>query len=191
MPREDLHRLQLKKFKRIFQWAYTHSKFHRRLYEKAGVTPADITTFNDIRRVPKVDKSMMRNIQGKVPFPYGDALWVPLEEVVEFRQASGTTGQPVYQSDTWQDWEWWAECWAYILWAQGYRPADRVFIPFDHAGATEIGAWSYECVEQAKLIRTAAEKLRVMGKDFPAVDRNALRILASVKMIELNLGDAA
>jgi len=43
--------------------------------------------------------------------------------------------------------------------------------------------------EQVKLIRAAAEKLRVMGADFPAVDRNALRILASVKMIELSLGD--
>ena len=46
-------------------------------------------------------------------------------------------------------------------------------------------------VKQVKLIRAAAEKLRVMGADFPAVDRNALRILDSVKMIELNLGDAA
>ena len=45
--------------------------------------------------------------------------------------------------------------------------------------------------EQVKLIRTSAEKLRVMGKDFPAVERNALRILASLKMIELNLEDAA
>ena len=45
--------------------------------------------------------------------------------------------------------------------------------------------------EQVKLIRAAVEKLRVMGADFPAVDRNALRILASLKMIELNLGDAA
>ena len=43
--------------------------------------------------------------------------------------------------------------------------------------------------EQVKLIRAAVEKLRVMGADFPAVDRNALRILASVKMIELSLGD--
>ncbi|MGA9537323.1 MAG: phenylacetate--CoA ligase family protein [Desulfobacterales bacterium] len=132
MPREELHRLQLIKFKRIFEWAYTHSKFHRRLYEKTGVTPADITSFDDIRRVPKVDKSMMRDIQGKAPYPYGDALCVPLEEVVEFRQTSGSTGQPVYQPDTWQDWEWWAECWAYILWAQGYRPGDRVFIPFGY-----------------------------------------------------------
>ncbi len=45
--------------------------------------------------------------------------------------------------------------------------------------------------EQVKLIRAAVEKLRVMGADFPAVDRNAARMLASLKMIELNLGDAA
>ena len=42
-------------------------------------------------------------------FPYGDALCVPLERVTEFHQTSGTTGQPVYQPDTWQDWEWWSE----------------------------------------------------------------------------------
>ena len=41
---------------------------------------------------------------------------------------------------------------------------------------------------QVKLIRSAVEKLRVMGADFPAVDRNALRMLACLKMIELNLG---
>jgi len=75
---------------------------------------------------------MMRGIQRKEPFPYGDALCVPIEDVSEFRQTSGTTGQPVYQADTWQDWEWWSESWAYILWAQGYRPKDRVFIPFGY-----------------------------------------------------------
>ncbi len=132
LPRERLQALQLAKFKRIFQWAYEHSRFHRSLYDDAGITPGDIHTFEDIRRVPKVEKSMMRDIQGKDPFPYGDALCVPLEEVSAFRQTSGTTGRPVYQPDTWQDWEWWAECWAYILWAQGYRPRDRVFIPFGY-----------------------------------------------------------
>ena len=34
---------------------------------------------------------MMRDIQRKDPFPYGDALCVPLEEVTEFGQTSGTT----------------------------------------------------------------------------------------------------
>jgi len=149
LPLEKLEKLQLNKFSRIFQWAYNNSKFHRSLYDKARITPDDIQSLEDIRHVPKVEKSMMRDIQKKDPFPYGDALCVPLEEVTEYRQTSGTTGQPVYQPDTWQDWEWWAECWAYLLWAQGYRPADRVFIPFGynvfvafwagHYGAEKIG----------------------------------------------------
>jgi len=132
LPRERIRDLQLKKFKRVFKWAYDHSEFHRNLYQKAGLGPGDIRSFEDIRRVPKVEKAMMREIQCKDPFPYGDALCVPLEEVTAFRQTSGTTGQPVYQPDTWQDWEWWAECWSYILWAQGYRAKDRVFIPFGY-----------------------------------------------------------
>jgi len=132
LPLEKIQSLQLKKFKKIFDWTYTRSKFHRSLYEKAGIQPGDIQSLDDIKHVPKVEKGDMRSIQRKDPFPYGDALCVPLEEVTEFRQTSGTTGQPVYQPETWQDWEWWAECWSYILWAQGYRPRDRVFIPFGY-----------------------------------------------------------
>ena len=132
MDHEMLRNLQLKKFKRIFKWAYDHSKFHRSLYDKAGIRPEDIRSVKDIRSVPKVGKSMMRDVKRIDPFPYGDTLCVPLEEVCVFRQTSGTTGQPVYQADTWQDWEWWSECWSYILWAQGYRPTDRVFIPFGY-----------------------------------------------------------
>jgi phenylacetate-CoA ligase len=132
LPHEKIRDLQLRKFRKIFEWGYEKSKFHRTLYDKAGIKPADIRTFEDIRRIPTVEKSMMRDIQRKDPFPYGDALCVPLDEVAEFRQTSGTTGQPVYQADTWQDWEWWSECWSYILWAQGYRPSDRVFLPFGY-----------------------------------------------------------
>jgi len=132
MPLEKLRELQLRKFKKILQWAYDHSCFHRRLYEEAGLEPGDIKTFDDIRLVPKVEKAMMRDIQRKEPFPYGEALCVPLEKVTEFHQTSGTTGQPVYQPDTWQDWEWWAESWCYIMYAQGFRNTDRVFIPFGY-----------------------------------------------------------
>lgn len=149
LPYEKIRKLQLKKFKRIFSWAYYHSKFHRGLYDSAGVKPENIQSFSDIKRLPTVEKSMMRDIQGKEPFPYGDALCVPLADVTAYRQTSGTTGQPVYQPDTWQDWEWWSECWAQLLWAQGYRPEDRVFIPFGynvfvafwagHYGAEKIG----------------------------------------------------
>jgi phenylacetate-CoA ligase len=132
MPREKLRALQLKKFKKIVQWAYDHSKFHRQLYAEAGMEPGDIKAFEDIAKVPEVEKAMMRDIQRKDPFPYGDALCVPLEKVTEFHQTSGTTGQPVYQPDTWQDWEWWSESWSYIMYAQGFRDTDRIFIPFGY-----------------------------------------------------------
>jgi phenylacetate-CoA ligase len=132
LPREKLQKLQLLKFQKIFKWAYDKSKFHHNLYKNAGIEPGDIKTFKDIEKVPKVEKAMMRNIQAKDPYPYGDMLCVPLEEVTTYRQTSGTTGQPVYQPDTWQDWEWWAESWAYWLYGQGYRKTDRVFLPFGY-----------------------------------------------------------
>ena len=49
LPREKIRRLQLKKFKKIFQWTYERSKFHRKIYDEAGVTPEDICSFEDIR----------------------------------------------------------------------------------------------------------------------------------------------
>jgi phenylacetate-CoA ligase len=145
LPRERLEALQLKKFRRIVHWAYERSRFHRTLYDAAGLNPEDIRTMEDVRRVPKVEKSMMLPIQRKEPFPYGDALCVPLEDVTAFRQTSGTTGRPVYQPDTWQDWEWWSECWATLLWAQGFRPHDRVFLPFGYNVFVAFWAGHYAC----------------------------------------------
>ncbi|MFC1920564.1 phenylacetate--CoA ligase family protein [Chloroflexota bacterium] len=149
MPHEKLQKLQLKKFQTIVKWAYEKSKFYHSLYADAGLEPGDVKTFDDIRKVPKIEKSMMREIQGKEPFPYGDILSVPLEDVTTYHQTSGTSGQPVYVADSWQDWELWSESWAYILAAQGYTAEDRVFMPFGynvfmafwtgHIGAEKFG----------------------------------------------------
>lgn len=150
LPEEKVRELQTKKFKRIFEWAYNNSPFYRKLYRESGIEPGDVVAYEDIRKVPKTDKGMLRDVQSNPPFPYGDMLAVPLSDITEFRQTSGTTGTPVYQADTWQDWEWWAECWAYILYAQGYRDTDRIFLPFGynifvafwacHYGAEKLGA---------------------------------------------------
>jgi phenylacetate-CoA ligase len=132
LPQEKIQALQLKKFRRILEWAYNNSPFYRRLYQDAGIEPGDIKRFEDIQKVPKIEKGMMREVQQRAPFPYGDMLSVPLEQVTAFRQTSGTTGTPVYQAETWTDWEWWSESWCYILYAQSYRDTDRVFIPFGY-----------------------------------------------------------
>jgi len=40
-----------------------------------------------------------------------------------------------------------------------------------------------------KTIKKAAQELKKLSKSVPAVDRNAERILASVKMLEINISD--
>lgn len=40
-----------------------------------------------------------------------------------------------------------------------------------------------------KAMKKSAEELRSMAEDFPAVYRNSARVLASIKMLELNVSD--
>ncbi|MHB8090889.1 MAG: hypothetical protein ACYDH8_04685 [Syntrophales bacterium] len=48
-----------------------------------------------------------------------------------------------------------------------------------------------EIQEKIKSLRETAEELKTMGEDFPALYRNASRILASIKMLEINIPDVS
>ena len=45
--------------------------------------------------------------------------------------------------------------------------------------------------EKIQQLKQAALELREMGNQFPAVKRNAARVLASIKMMEMNVCDVA
>ena len=38
-------------------------------------------------------------------------------------------------------------------------------------------------------MKKTAEELNHIGKDFPAIARNTVRIMASIKMLEINISD--
>jgi hypothetical protein len=40
-----------------------------------------------------------------------------------------------------------------------------------------------------QLMKKTAQELKLIGENFPAINRNAVRILASVKMLEINVSD--
>jgi hypothetical protein len=46
-----------------------------------------------------------------------------------------------------------------------------------------------EMNERIQLMKRAAQELRQMADGFPALDRNTSRILASIKMLEINISD--
>jgi hypothetical protein len=43
--------------------------------------------------------------------------------------------------------------------------------------------------EKIQSMKEVAQELKEMGKNIPAMDRNLLRILASIKMLEINISD--
>jgi len=145
MPRAELRGVQLRKFREQLTHAYENAPFYREKLDAAGIDPAEIETMADVRRVPMTEKGELRGAQGGDPFPYGDLLAVDPREVTEYHQTSGTTGQPVRQADSWADWEWWGDCWATVLWAQGIRPDDRVFFPFSYNVFVAFWAAHYAC----------------------------------------------
>ena len=42
-----------------------------------------------------------------------------------------------------------------------------------------------------QVLKDTAEELNCMGENFPALARNSARILASIKMLEINVSDLA
>ena len=63
--------------------------YYRNLMEKAGVSPEDIKSVDDISKLPFLSKADLRDA-----YPYG-LLARPLSECVRIHSTSGTTGKRV------------------------------------------------------------------------------------------------
>jgi phenylacetate-CoA ligase len=130
LPREELDKIELSYFKKIF----SHAKEYSVLYQEKlkGIDLRDIKTPDDIKKIPLTDKEELRKYQEMEPFPYGGTLGRNIDEVTTFRQTSGTTGKPVYVPETYESWQWRIEVWCHILYMAGFRPRHRVFLPFGY-----------------------------------------------------------
>jgi phenylacetate-CoA ligase len=64
----------------------------------------------------------------------------PLEHYVRFHQTSGTHGRPLPVLDTAADWQWWIDCWQYVLDAAEVTAEDRALLAFSFGPF--IGFWS-------------------------------------------------
>ncbi|MCD6512404.1 MAG: phenylacetate--CoA ligase [Thermoplasmata archaeon] len=118
MPIKDLKELQLKRLKKVVKMAYDNNAIYREKFKKAGITPEDIKTLDDMSKIPFLTKEELRNY-----YPFG-LLCVEMDDVVEIHASSGTTGKPVVGTYTKNDLEVWAEVMARSLWANGLRKSD-------------------------------------------------------------------
>lgn len=59
-PLGALHALQEAKLRRLIGHAYEHVPFYRRMFAERGLTPNDIQTIEDLRKLPVIDKSDLK-----------------------------------------------------------------------------------------------------------------------------------
>ncbi len=152
LPREELRALQLHKLRRMCEWAYATTPFHKRKFDAAGFKPDQLRTLDDIRRIPFMTREeWMESLMAKPMF--GDLLATDPVNAIRYHLTSGTSGRtPIRVLDSTKDWDWIAEMWCYGLWGFGIRPEDTVYFAFGYGSF--IGFWGahYACEKMGALV---------------------------------------
>ena len=130
MSRDELQALQFKKLKKQLRHNYENSIFYKNSFDKAGLKPEDVKTWEDFARVPTMDKDDQRRAQeeSKERFghPYGMLACVPISKIVRLSSTSGTTGTPTLYTLTKHDVNVNRELHFRKLWIMGVRPGDII-----------------------------------------------------------------
>ena len=144
MTREDLEAVQLRRLRATIERVYTHVPFYVKKLKEAGITPDDIQSLDDLKRIPFTEKQDLRD-----NYPYG-MFAVPMDDVVRIHASSGTTGQATVVGYTAKDVDTWAELMARSLAAGGATRGDIIHNAYGyglftgglgvHYGAEKLGA---------------------------------------------------
>ena len=121
---------QLKGLKWTIAHAYNGSPFYKKQFEAAGVTPSDITSLDDLIRLPFTTGN---DLKEGYPLPL---LSVPEKDVVRIHASSGTTGKRKVLSYTQNDLDVWFDMFARCYEMAGLTNEDRVQI------AVGYGVWT-------------------------------------------------
>ena len=127
---EELQDLQLKGLKWTVKHVYNGSDFYRRRFDEAGVKPNDISSLDDIKRLPF---TTAKDLQEGYPFPL---LSVALKDIVRIHASSGTTGKRKVLCYTQKDIDDWGDFFARCYEMAGLDQKDRVQI------AVGYGVWT-------------------------------------------------
>jgi phenylacetate-CoA ligase len=144
MPPEDLKRLQYRLLKTLVYRFYSFSPFYHDRMREAGVHPDDIRGLEDIRKLPFMYKSDLRD-------NYPDKIFVATQDdLVRYHVSSGTTGKPTVVGYTRNDLENWTNSLARGLVSCGIGRGDVLQVSYGyglftgglglHYGAERVGA---------------------------------------------------
>ncbi|MGM0419323.1 MAG: phenylacetate--CoA ligase family protein [Thermodesulfobacteriota bacterium] len=144
LPREAIEAIQLKRLQAVVERVYATVPFYRSKFREVNVSPEDIKSLDDLKRLPFLAKQDLRD-----NYPYG-LFAVPMDQVVRIHASSGTTGKPTVVGYTKRDISNWADLMARALSAGGASRGDIIHNAYGyglftgglgaHYGAERLGA---------------------------------------------------
>ena len=126
MPYEDMVRLQNERLVDQVRHVYKNVPYYRKKMDEKGVTPDDIKSTEDLRKLPFLTKDDLRDA-----YPYG-LLAIPVEDAVRIQSTSGTTGRRVVAFYTQHDIDLWEDCCARAIAAAGGTKKDVVQVSYGY-----------------------------------------------------------
>lgn len=144
MSRDEIHNLQSARLRKMVSHVYHNVEFYRKKMQQMGLEPGDISSIDDLSKLPFTTKNDLRD-----NYPFG-LFAVPQSEVVRIHASSGTTGKATVVGYTRKDIEIWQECVARVLAMAGVGAHDRIQVAYGyglftgglglHYGAENLGA---------------------------------------------------
>ncbi len=144
MSRDQMRELQGKRLHKVVEYVYHNVPFYRNKLQEMDLTPEDITTIDDIVKLPFTTKKDLRD-----NYPFGLQA-APASEIIRIHASSGTTGNPTIVGYTRKDIGVWSECMARSLTAFGVTRNDIFSVAYGyglftgglgaHNGVEKVGA---------------------------------------------------
>ena len=125
-PRETIRALQSERLAATVKRVYERVPHYRGRMQEHGVSPDDIRSVDDLKKLPFTYKQDLRDT-----YPYG-MFAVPLAEVSRIHASSGTTGKQIVVGYTQNDLSLWADCCARAIIAAGGGADDVVHVSYGY-----------------------------------------------------------
>lgn len=162
MSLDERAELQGRRLHKIVDYVYHNTPFYREKMQALGLEPDDITSIEDITKLPFTTKQDLRD-----NYPFG-LLAAPKSELVRVHASTGTTGKPTIVCYTRKDIGVWSEIVARCMTAYGLTRDDTFSVAYGYGmftgglgvhygveklGATVLPASTGNTEKHARLIR--------------------------------------
>ncbi|MFF0384205.1 phenylacetate--CoA ligase family protein [Streptomyces sp. NPDC004286] len=129
LPTKEARAVQDERLREQIAHLATRSAFYREKFSQHDVDVTKVRTVEDLAGLPFTEKQELRDSLADHP-PLGAHVAVDAGDIVQIQASSGTTGSPSYVGLTAADIATWCELGARALYANGFRPGDRLLHAF-------------------------------------------------------------